>query len=90
MANKDFHIKAFYKASTWISYLRYANRLKALGLATSELRRLHHNLLYSYEVLFGKIIMDCAHNMFSVAQCTTTTAGNCIQIIVNITSINVF
>jgi len=35
-----------------------------------ELRRLHHDFIYTYKVLFGKTSMDCA-NMFSVARYTT-------------------
>ena len=60
----------FTKRLPGLSHLNYTNRLKSLGLETLELRRLHHDLIYTYKVLFGKTNMDC-HNMFSVARYTT-------------------
>jgi len=60
----------FTKRLSGLSHLNYTNRLKYLGLETLELRRLHHDLIYTYKVLFGKTDMDCA-NMFTVARYTT-------------------
>ena len=60
----------FTKRLPGLSHLNYTNRLKSLGLETLELRRLHHDLIYTYKMLFGKTNMDCA-NMFSVSRYTT-------------------
>jgi len=60
----------FTKRLPGLSHLNYTNRLKSLVLETLELRRLHHDLIYTYKVQFGKTKMDCA-NMFSVARYTT-------------------
>jgi len=60
----------FTKRLPGLSHLNYTNRFKYLDLETLEIRRLHHDLIYTYKVLFGKTNMDCA-NMFSVAQYTT-------------------
>jgi len=62
--------RRFTKRLPGLFHLNYTNRLKSLGLETLELRRLHHDLMYTYKVLFRKTNMDCA-NMFSVARYTT-------------------
>jgi len=53
--------KRFTKRLFSISHFGYVDRLKAVGLESLELRRLHHDLLCTYipyKVLFGKLEMD--------------------------------
>ena len=50
--------KRFTKRLFSISHLGYIDRLNAIGLESLELRRLHHDLLCTYKVLFGKLEMD--------------------------------
>jgi len=45
--------RRFTKRLCGMSYLSYASRLKALSLHTLEYRRLQHDLIYVYKILFG-------------------------------------
>ena len=80
-----------------ISHLGYIKRLKAIGLESLELRRLHCDLLCTYKVLFGKLELDYT-NMFVIRSQSATraeaTRGNCsqdtvVQLLVNISSVSV-
>lgn len=51
--------RRFTKRLSGMSNMSYNNRLSALGLDTLELRRLQHDLLYTYKILFGLLKTDC-------------------------------
>ena len=65
--------KRFTKRLPNISHLGYTERLKATGLDSLELRRLHCDLLcrLTYKVLFGKLEMDYT-DMFMIRSQSAT------------------
>jgi len=63
--------KRFTKRLPNISHLGYIERLKAIGLDSLELRRLHCDLLCTYKVLFGKLELDYT-NMFVIRSQSAT------------------
>jgi len=66
--------KRFTKRLFSISHLGCLDRLKAIGLESLELRRLHHDLLCTYKVLFGKLEMD--HDGMFLIRSQSTTRGH--------------
>ena len=48
----------------------YAERLKLLNLPSLELRRLHCDLLWCYEIMFGHVDINC-DDMFELRMSTT-------------------
>ena len=51
--------RRFTKRFVGIKTLTYAQRIHILNLSTLDLRRLHDDLVYCYEIIFGLIDVSC-------------------------------
>ena len=71
--------RQFTKRLFSISHLCHTDRLKANGLESLELRRLHHDLLCTYKVLFGKLEM--VHDDMLLIRSQSTTRGTLVDIV---------
>ena len=63
--------RRFTKRLCGMSNLSYATRLKALSLHPLEYRRLQHDLIYVYKILFGSVTVDPS-KMFTVTHYVKT------------------
>ena len=80
--------KRFTKRLPNISHLGYTERLKATGLDSLELRRLHCDLLCTYKVLFGKLEMDYADMFVIRSVITVGYQGPLVEIVPKTLSYN--
>ena len=51
--------RRFTKRLRGFNNLSYGSRLARLGLCTSELRRLHFDLMFCYKIVFGLVHVNC-------------------------------
>jgi len=80
-ANKfllSFHIekvqRRFTKRLGGMKTLSYAQRIHILNLRTLELRRLHNELVYFYEIIFG--LIDVSRDNFFTLCSSSVTRGH--------------
>jgi len=51
--NKLKLCKGIYQATSWVRVICYKERLSRLDIDSLEMRRLRHDLLYSYKIVFN-------------------------------------
>ena len=68
--------------------LSYKDRLRLFGMVTLDSRRLHHDLLMTFKILFGMVDVN-AEVFFTLANSGYDTRGHCYELLTNHSRIDV-
>ena len=82
-ATKIKHVESvqrrFTKRLPGLEHMRYHERLEYLGLESLEMRRLRHDLIFTYKVVFG-LVNDTCSELFEISSSSFTTRGHAYKL----------